>query len=298
VADAAGGRDTGMTASAADHAACAAILRRSGSSFALPIALLPQAKRQGTTALYAFCRVVDDLVDDARDRDTAATGLADFEAATAAVLAGRPVDDPVLRAVADTVRRYGIPERCLDEILAGVRMDLDHSRYETPAELELYCSRVASAVGVAAIHVWGFTDPAAVAVAHDCGVAFQLTNILRDVPEDLDRGRIYLPLGDFAACGCTAAELVEGRIGPAFTRLAALQVQRAGERFRRAAALDRLLTTDGRLVFRAMFGVYRALFGTVRRAGARIFTARVRGGKPRLVAAAAATLACGPRIWR
>jgi len=287
-----------MTATAADHAACAAILRRSGSSFALPIALLPRAKRQGTTALYAFCRVADDLVDDARDRESAAAGLAALEAATAAALAGHPVEDPVLRAVVDTVRRYAVPERCLGEILAGVRMDLDHVRYETPAELEIYCSRVASAVGIAAIHVWGFTDPAAIDVAHDCGVAFQLTNILRDVPEDLGRSRIYLPLGDFAACGCTTDDLAAGRIGPAFARLAGLQVERATERFRRAAVLDRLLTTDGRVVFRAMFGVYRALLRAVRRAGPGIFTSRVRVAKPRLLAAAAATLACGPGIWR
>lgn len=287
-----------MTSLAADHAECAAILRRSGSSFALPIALLPEAKQRGTTALYAFCRVADDLVDDAADRDTAEAGLAAFAAATDAALEGRPGDDPVLRAVVDTVRRYGVPGRCLRDILAGVRMDLDRSRYDTPAEVELYCSRVASAVGVAAIHVWGFTDPAAVDVAHDCGVAFQLTNILRDIPEDLRRGRIYLPLGDFAACGCSADDLVEGRIGPGFTRLADLQVQRARERFRRAAVLDRLLTTDGRGVFRAMFGVYRGLLDAVRRRGAGIFTTRVRGSKPRLLAAAAATLACGTRIWR
>lgn len=287
-----------MTSLRADHAACAAILRRSGSSFAMPIALLPEAKRRGTTALYAFCRVADDLVDDAADRTAAVTGLDAFAAATDEALAGGTVADPVLRAVADTVRRYAVPEQCLHDILAGVRMDLEQSRYQTPAELERYCSRVASAVGIAAIHVWGFTDATAIDVAHDCGVAFQLTNILRDVPEDLGRGRVYLPETDFAACGCAVDDLVTGRIGPPFTRLAAMQVERARAQFRRAAALDGLLTTDGRGVFRAMFGVYRGLLRAVARRGAGIFTTRVRASRPRLMAAALTTLACGPRVWR
>jgi len=287
-----------MTTLAADHAACAAILQRSGSSFSMPIRLLPEAKRRGTTALYAFCRVADDLVDDATDRGAAEIALAAFAAATDEALAGRPVDDPVLRAVADTVRRYAVPERCLREILAGVRMDLEQNRYETPADLELYCSRVASAVGLAAIHVWGFTDPAALDLAHDCGVAFQLTNILRDIPEDLGRGRVYVPLEDFAACGCRVDDLLAGKIGPGFARLAAVETDRAATRFRRAAALDGLLSSDGRGVFRAMFGVYRALLGAVRRRGAGIFTVKVRASKPRLVSAALATRACGTRIWR
>ena len=287
-----------MTTLAADHRECAAILRRSGSSFAMPISLLPEAKRRGTTALYAFCRVADDIVDDAADREAAAAGLAAFSTATDAAISGLPVDDPVLRAVTDTIRRYAVPEQCLRDILAGVRMDLNRSRYETPAELELYCSRVASAVGIAAIHVWGFTDPAAIDLAHDCGVAFQLTNILRDIPEDLGRGRVYLPEEDFVACGCTVDDLLAGRIGPPFARLATLEAQRAAARFRRAAALDGMLSTDGRGVFRSMFGVYRTLLRAVSRQGAGIFTAKVRASKPRLMAAALATLACGTKVWQ
>ena len=278
-----------MTDLDSDHAECAAILRESGSSFALPISLLPAAKRRGTTAIYAFCRRADDLVDDAVDPSSATKALASFAAATEVALAGG--------RVGDTVQRYAVPPDCLRDVLAGVRMDLDHDGYETPAELELYCSRVASAVGVASIHVWGFTDPAAVRVAHDCGVAFQLTNILRDVPEDLARGRIYLPRADLAACGCSSDDLVAGRVGPEFTALARLEVERAAARFRAAAALDRMLSTDGRVVFRTMFGVYRALLAAVQRAGPSIFTSRVRPPKPRLLASAAATLAFGT-WWR
>ena len=286
-----------MSSLAGDHRACAAILARSSSSVALPIRLLPAAKRRGTTALYAFCRVADDLVDDAADAVTAATGLEALAAATEAALAGHTVDDPMLRAVVDTVRRFGVPADCLRDILAGVRMDLDRSRYDTLVELEGYCDRVASAVGIAAVHIWGFTSAEAVDLAHDCGIAFQLTNILRDIPEDLARGRIYLPHEDFLACGCSEHDLAAGRIGPEFAGLAALEISRAGARFARAAQLDRVLSTDGRGVFRAMFGVYREMLGAVRRAGPDIFRSRVKASRPRLLVAAAATLCCGTR-WR
>lgn len=287
-----------MTDLAADHRACAAALRAAGSSFALPIRLLPEAKRRGTTALYAFCRAVDDIVDDAIDPGAARRGLDGFEAATCSALAGEGSDEPVLRALADTVRRYAIPPETIREILAGVRMDLDQAGYQTLDELDGYCRRVAAAVGVAAIHIWGFVDPEAIGRSDDCGLAFQYTNILRDIPEDLGRGRIYLPAEEFAACGCTADELRAGMLHAGFDRLAARLVARADHRFARAAALDRMLSTDGRLAFRAMFGVYRSLLGAVRRAGRGIFTRRVKPAKPRLLAAAAATVLLGPRVVR
>lgn len=287
-----------MTATPADHEACAAVLRRSGSSFALPIRLLPAAKRRGTTALYAFCRRADDIVDGAADPAAARTALDAFDAVVEAGLAGLAVDDPVIRALADTVRRFAVPPEEIREILAGVRMDLEHESYDTFADLGLYCRRVAGAVGVAAIHVWGFTTAVAPTVALDCGLAFQLTNILRDIPEDLARGRIYLPAEDFAASRCTVADLRAGRIGPAFTRLAALEADRAAAAYARAAELDRMLTTDGRLAFRAMFGVYRELFAAVRRAGAGIFTTGPRRSRAALVGAAATTLVLGTQRRR
>jgi phytoene synthase len=287
-----------MTSLAADHAACGRALRASGSSFALPIRLLPEAKRRGTTALYAFCRRADDIVDDSPSIAAARSALDGFQRQVEAALAGDGADDPVIRAVVDTVRRFAVPAGSIRDILDGVRMDLDQQRYETFAELEAYCSRVASAVGVAAIHIWGFTDPEAVALSHDCGLAFQLTNILRDIPEDLARGRIYLPREDFHACGCEVEDLPAGRIGPGFARLADLEGERAAACYARAERLDGMLSTDGRLAWRAMFGVYRAMLRAVRSAGPRIFTARVRPSRPVLMAAAAATTLLGPRRSR
>lgn len=284
-----------MSTLAADHAVCAAVLERSGSSFSLPIRLLPEAKRQGTTALYAFCRRADDLVDDATDASHARTSVDGLGATLAAGLSGTWVDDPVIRALVDTSRRFGVPQEPLHDILDGVRMDLDRSRYATFAELEEYCRRVASAVGLAAIHIWGHRPgPQVAGLAHACGVAFQLTNILRDVSEDLERGRMYLPAEDFGQA-FTVEDLVRGRSGPAAAGVAAKTAARAAAYFRSAAALDRHLSTDGRLVFRAMYGVYRALFDDVRRAGADVFRRRVRSARPRLARAAVAAILFGPR---
>ena len=287
-----------MTATAADHDACAAVLRASGSSFALPIRLLPAAKRRGTTAIYAFCRRADDVVDDAADQAAARAGLDAFAATVQDGLAGVAVEDPVVRALVDTVRRFAVPPDCIRDVLDGVRMDLPRSTYGTFAELQEYCRRVAGAVGIAAIHVWGFTSREAIATSHDCGLAFQLTNILRDIPEDLARGRVYIPAEDFEATGCREDDLRATRIGPEFARLAALECDRAAAAYDRAADLDRMLATDGRIAFRAMYGAYRALFAGVRRAGPRIFAARPRRSRLAVAGALAATLVLGTRRRR
>lgn len=285
-----------MNALAADHRFCAESLARSGSNFALPIRLLPESKRRGTTALYAFCRRADDIVDDATDPVEARRSLDAFESALGAALDGRPSADPVLRAVVDTGRRFGMPHRHLFEILAGVRMDLDHVGYATFDDLALYCRRVASAVGLSAIHIWGFRDPAeALPAADACGIAFQMTNILRDVTEDLSRGRVYLPAEDFAAAGCAVEDLRARRVDAGFERLLQINVERTARAFRAAEPLDRCLSTDGRIVFRAMFGVYAAIFDRVRRAGTSGFIHRVRPSRARLLAATATTLLLGPR---
>lgn len=283
----------------ADHRVCAEVLAKSGSNFALPIRLLPEAKRRGTTALYAFCRRADDIVDDAGDPAEAARALDGLEADLGGGLAGGTSGDPVIRTLVDTVRRFAVPEEHLFEIIAGVRMDLVQHRYATFADLRIYCHRVASAVGLAAVHIWGFRDPkAALPAADACGIAFQMTNILRDVPEDLGRGRIYLALEDFAAAGCSPEDLEAGRIGSGFERLLGINLARAAEQYRLAEQLDRHLSTDGRIVFRAMQGVYASIFARVRRAGTSLFTRRVQVGRIPLLAAAAMAVACGPRAVR
>lgn len=288
-----------MSGLAADHRECADLLDRSGSSFALPIRLLPREKRRGTTALYAFCRRADDIVDGVDeagvDPADAARELARFSADVDVVLAGGSVADPVLRALGDTVRRFAVPAEHVRAVIEGVRMDLEPVALPDVDSLERYCARVASAVGLAAIHVWGFTSPAAVPAGHACGLAFQMTNILRDVPEDLGRGRVYLPASDLLAAGCSVDDLRRGAASPALSRLAAIGVARADGWYRQARRLDRHLSTDGRIAFRAMFGAYRTLFHEVRRRGAAIFSARVSPPKALLAAGALAAVATGPR---
>jgi phytoene synthase len=290
-----GRRGAAMTTLSADRAACAEVLRRSGSSFSLPIRLLPAEKRWGTTALYAFCRRADDIVDDASDPQAAFDDLEGFRGALRTALAGEPVSDPILRAVADTVRRFGVPERTLFDVLDGVQMDLSHAGFETFADLEEYCRRVASAVGLAAIHVWGFRTRDALPAAHACGLAFQLTNILRDVSEDRARGRLYLAREDFRACGCNPDDLAARPVHPGVARVLSLYTTRTEKSFRQAARLDGMLSTDGRLAFRAMFAAYRSIFAAVKRAGAAVLTRRVRPPRPVLVAATLAGVAMGPR---
>ena len=284
-----------MTSLAADHAACTEALRRSGSSFSLPIRLLPPAKRRGTTALYAFCRRADDIVDDAPDPGLALAELRRFERELGVSLQGQPVGDPVVRAVTDTVRRFGVPQGCLFDVIDGVRMDLEHRGFGTYQELQEYCRRVASAVGIAAIHIWGHHGAAALPAAHACGLAFQLTNILRDVAEDRERGRLYLARDDLAACGCPIDDALAGRGCPGAAAVVRLYCERTAVLFREAARLDHMLTTDGRLVFRAMFAAYRAIFAAVQDAGAMILTRRVRPHRAKVIAAMVTGVVLGPQ---
>ena len=290
-----------------DYDACEQLLAQSGSSFAFAIRILPVAKRRATTALYAFCRMADDIADAAIDRPIASLDD-DVEFAPREAIA-RLRDDldmavcgggtsPVVRAVADAARHYGIPLRLLHDILDGVVMDLAPRRYERFPQLEDYCSKVASAVGLAAIHIWGYRSESAMAPGHACGVAFQLTNILRDVCEDASAGRLYLPLEDFVACGADSDAFVEGRRPPEMACVLGRTVERARGFFAEAAELDPLLSTDGRLAFRAMYGTYATIFRRIAAAPEQVLAGRVRFSTAALAAAAVASIVVGPRILR
>lgn len=289
----------------ADYDECERLLARSGSSFSLAIRILPRRKRRATAALYAFCRMADDIVDAAIDRPIAeADGDLDPREAIermradlhSALFGGGT--SPVVRAVADAAREYGIPHRLLDDILDGVVMDLVPRRYERFAQLEDYCGKVASAVGLAAIHIWGYRSESAIAAGHACGVAFQLTNILRDVREDAAAGRLYLPLEDFVACGADPELVLGGRRSPEMACVLGRTVMRARGFFEDAAGLDPLLSTDGRLAFRAMYGTYAAIFRRIASGPEQVLVGRVRPSKASLTAAAVACIAFGPRFLR
>jgi phytoene synthase len=282
----------------ADDAICRKVLASSGSNFALPLRLLPTEKRRGSIALYAFCRLADDIVDDQPDSVEAASQLKHFEFQLREALAGRPCDEPVLRAIAATVDRFNVPQEHLFAIIDGVRLDLVPQPYQTVEDLVAYCRKVASAVGLAAVPIWGLRAGVVAAdwtpAADACGLAFQWTNILRDIVEDRSRGRLYLPADSLAAAGCDPDGLVAGRPALALAALANGEVARCRRWFREAAELDRLLSADGQRVFRAMYGVYRELFRAVELAGPEIFSRRVRPPKWRLLASGIASMIRGP----
>ena len=263
---------------------CRLASRRAASNFYVSILLLPPDKQSAMHALYAFLRKSDDLGDGDEPMEARRQSLAAWRVELRRALEDRS-DDPHLPALVDAVRTYQIPERLLFDVLDGVEMDLDRFRYETFADLEVYCHRVATAVGLCCIRIWGlagrqsFSDPSVIDAAQNCGLAFQLTNVLRDLKEDAARGRIYLPLEDLRACGYAESELLAGVRDERLDRLVRLEVRRADEFFAQGASLGPRLCDDGRRVLGAMLDTYGALLEKIDRAGGEVLDRRVRVGQ-------------------
>jgi phytoene synthase len=259
----------------AAFAECRAIARRASSSFACMFWLLPSEQRRGMLALYAFARRCDDIADSQEPLDVRRQQLARWREQLRAALAGH-ADDPVLLALADTASRFVVPQHLLWSILDGVAMDLDHRGYATYAELRRYCEHVASAVGLACLPIWGCRDDEAILPAADCGVAFQLTNILRDLQEDGRQGRVYLPHQELARFGCAPVDWL-GPVGtPQLAELLKFQCQRAAGLFEAGARTEKYLDRDPRRVFRLMWTTYRALLARIERDPLIVLRRRVR----------------------
>jgi phytoene synthase len=218
-------------------------------------------------ALYAFTRYTDDLADGPQPVNDRAESLSRWRASFDAALAGRPVphaaDDSrcrlLLPAIVDTIEAFRIPAHYLYAVLDGAEMDLRVERYETFDELADYCHRVASAVGLACLHIWGFRDEEAIDRGRACGLAFQLTNILRDLAEDARRGRCYLPQEDFRRFEYSVDDLLGGRADERFHRLMEFEIERTRGLYRQAATLIQYLERDGQRVFGMMLEVYFSL---------------------------------------
>lgn len=237
---------------------CVEITRAHSRSFFLSTQLLPTDKRAAIRALYAFCRISDDIVDNSARNATQA--LAAWVAQVHAPEA--PPNSAVLLAWNDTVARYGVPYYLPDELLAGITMDLTVSRYATFDDLWLYCYRVASVVGLISMHIIGYRDGAA-RYAIKLGVALQLTNILRDVGEDARRGRVYLPLEDLARFGLTDHDILNGRRDAAFRELMCFEIARAHQLYEEAWPGIALLQPDGRLAIAAAAAIYRGILDKI-----------------------------------
>jgi len=247
---------------------------RSGSSFYYSFLFLPPERRRALVALYAFCREVDDVVDEVHDPDVARAKLAWWRQEIRATFDGTP-QHPVARALQGVVAPYGIEASQLAAVVDGMAMDLDHARYVDFAELTRYCHHVAGVVGVMSAQIMGYTDPATRDYAHDLGIAFQLTNVIRDVGEDAARGRIYLPQDELARFGVAPSAVLKREGGPQFRELMAFQVERARQWYDRALA--KLPAADRRTqrAGLAMAAIYRRLLAEIERDGYRVLDRRI-----------------------
>jgi len=255
------------------HAYCQNKAAQSGSSFYYSFLFLPEERRRAITALYAFCREVDDVVDDCSDPATARATLAWWRQELAAAFHGTP-QHPVARALAEVAPRFNLAEARLAEIINGMQMDLEYNRYPSFEALRQYCHRVAGMVGLLSAEIFGFEDPRTLEYAADLGLAFQLTNIIRDVGEDARRDRIYLPLDEIESHGVSVADISASRETESFRRLIEFQIERAlgyyRDAFAKLPAIDRRTQRAGIV----MAAIYRALLDEIQRDGCRVLTRR------------------------
>jgi phytoene synthase len=246
----------------------------SGSSFYYAFLFLPKPRRAAITAFYAFCREVDDVVDEVQDPGIAATKLAWWQTEIARAYGGE-AQHPVMRALMPLAPEYGIEQRHLQAVIEGCRMDLEQTRYLDFPSLERYCHLVAGVVGEVAARIFGQTQPGTTEYAHKLGLAFQLTNIIRDVGEDAMRGRIYLPISELQQFDVKAHEITKRQYSDRFTALMRFQAQRAHHLYDEALALlpaeDRRAQKPGLM----MASIYRTLLREIEADGFQVLHQRV-----------------------
>jgi phytoene synthase len=254
------------------------LTRRSRSNFYYAFLVLPRPQREALYAVYAFCRTVDDIADlpTGADRDRVRQALDEWRADVGRCFEreGEP-RHPIARRLAQAVRRYPIPRAALEAIVDGVQMDLDHTAYETADDLGQYCYRVASAVGLCCIEIFGYTEPRARDYAVQLGMALQWTNILRDVGADARAGRVYLPREDLDKFGVTVEDLVGSRYTATFVDLMTHEAERARGYYRAAAAAFPAADARSLLAAEIMGGIYRTLLAEIERRQFRVFGERV-----------------------
>ena len=265
----------------------------SGSSFYYSFLFLPRDKRRAITALYAFCREVDDVVDECKDPQVARSTLNWWREQVVEIYGGKPqypqgvrrgVPEgaaltlplhPVAKALVSVVAQFNLPQEHLLEIIDGMEMDLDQPRYNDFKSLQLYCYRVASVVGLLSVEIFGYQDRQTLKYAHDLGIAFQLTNIIRDVGEDARRNRIYLPMDEMQQFNVTAADILNAKDSENFQKLMAFQIERAQRYYQQALSqlpeVDRKAQRTGLI----MAAIYRATLDEVVASGCHVLKERI-----------------------
>lgn len=247
---------------------------KSGSSFYYSFMFLPPLKRRAITALYAFCREVDDIADECLDVSIARTKLAWWRNEVSSIYAGG-TEHPVGQALAPLVKEFSLPATEFDEIISGMEMDLTHNRYADFDQLQLYCHRVAGVVGLLSARIFGYQDARTETYAHDLGLAFQLTNIIRDVGEDARRNRIYLPLDELAQFDVKEADILHGRESENFSKLMAFQDQRANHYYTKAFAALPAIDRKNQRTGLIMAAIYHAVLDEVRLDGYHVLNQRI-----------------------
>jgi len=272
------------------YSVCRHIARSAAKNFYYGFVVLPRRKRNAISAVYAFMRRCDDIVDDnTLSPDDRQNKLAEWLDKVHRALAAQPTDDPVLLALTDAQRAYQIPIGLLDQLAFGTAADLDFrqaessanaplaTRYQTFEELRQYCYGVASVVGLVCIRIFGYRDPAAESLAERCGLAFQLTNIIRDVKEDVAMGRVYFPQEDLAQCGLSVDDLAAPKVDTARLRpLLAMEADRARECYLAGEELIPLVHEDSQPALWVLITIYRRLLEKIALKQYDVFSERVR----------------------
>ncbi|HTU42295.1 MAG TPA: phytoene/squalene synthase family protein [Candidatus Aquilonibacter sp.] len=284
------------------YSVCRGITRSKAKNFYYAFLVLPKRKREALCAVYAFMRRCDDIADDPELRlEERRLKLDTWLDALHRTQQGEPSDDPILMALTDTQRRYTIPAGLLDELASGTAMDVVDAQvapqgrnqdedepgfafpaipgltvqYQTFDDLTQYCYRVASVVGLVCIHIFGYRDPAAEPLAERCGLAFQLTNIIRDVKEDAAMGRVYLPQEDLARFNLNAADLLSSPDAASFRPLLAFEADRALEFYKAGDQLNDYISEDSQPALWVLVNIYRALLEKIALRQYDVFTAKV-----------------------
>lgn len=267
----------------ASYRYCEEVAKTQARNFYFSFLTLPPERKSAMCAVYAFFRYSDDVSDEAAEDASKEVQMREWRAALDRALNGEYGDSRILPAFHDTVMRFQIPAHYFHELIDGTEMDLSKRRYETFAELHQYCYRVASVVGFVCMHIWGF-DPAdgkALQYGEACGLALQLTNILRDVKEDAERDRIYLPQEDLRRFNVREEDLLHGRMTEEFRSLMHFEAERAQEYYRQAALLVPLIHPEGRATLKIMVKIYHGLLYKIEAAQYDVFSGRVRLSTPR-----------------
>jgi squalene synthase HpnC/squalene synthase HpnD len=259
---------------AASYSECSRIAKESRSSFYLAFFGLRKEKRNALCALYAFMRLVDNVSDELGDLDSKRNGLARWRAMLDEAIAGRATASPILPALADTIARFEIPSRYFHDLILGAEMDLTVSSYATFDRLSEYCYRVAGTVGLTCLHVFGFHDPKAPDLAERLGLAFQLTNIIRDVRADFDMGRAYLPAEDLERFEVSESQL-SGPLTPQIRELLEFEADRAWHFYREGASLVDRVDADSRATLWALIRTYSSLLARIEERDFDVFSSRI-----------------------